>query len=85
MQLSRSDILAKLKEIMQSMYDAPPAAILAATEETRLVEELGFISVSFLYMVIIVEESFGVRFDQVNASRFRTVADVITYIQEQQS
>ena len=83
MQLTRNDILEKLKEIMQSMYDAPPAAIQSATEETRLVEELGFNSVGFLYMVIIVEESFGVHFDQVGANAFQTVGDVITYIQQQ--
>ncbi|MBE5804352.1 MAG: hypothetical protein E7316_07565 [Clostridiales bacterium] len=85
MQLTRSDILAKLKEIMQSMYDTPSAQIQAATEETRLIEELGFTSVSYLYMVIIVEENFGVRFDQVGGNQFQTVGDVITYIQSQQS
>lgn len=85
MQLTRSDILAKLKEIMQSMYDAPSAAIEAATEETRLMEELGFTSVNYLYMVIIVEENFNVRFDQVGGNQFQTVGDVVTYIQSQQS
>lgn len=85
MQLTRSDILEKLKEIMQSMYDTPQEALKTATEETRLMEGLGLNSVGLLYMVIIVETNFGIRFDQVGGDRFQTVGDVVTYIQNQLS
>lgn len=83
MQLTRSDILSKLKEIMQTMYDTAPAGLADATEETRLLEGLGLNSVGLLYMVIIVEENFDIRFDQVGGDRFQTVGDVVTYIQDQ--
>lgn len=85
MQLTRSDILSKLKEIIQSMYDSTHAGLEDATEETRLIEGLGLNSVGLLYMVIIIEENFGIRFDQVGGDRFQTVGDVVTYIQNQLS
>lgn len=83
MQLTRNDILEKLKEIMQSMYDSVSPSFQNATEETRLMEGLGLNSVGLLYMVIIVEETFGIRFEQVGNGNFQTVGDVIDYIQGQ--
>ena len=84
MQLTRNDILEKLKEIMQSMYDQAPAGLAEVTEDTRLAEGLGLNSVGMLYMVIIIETSFGIRFDHMELSNFRTVGDVVSYIEEHQ-
>ena len=39
-------------------------------------------SVSMLYMVIAIEEEFGIRFDDVGASDFVLLSDVVDYIEE---
>lgn len=52
------------------------------TEESRLVEDVGLSSVGVLYIVIAIEEFFDIRFDNVGFADFKTIADVINYIEE---
>ena len=56
--------------------------IASCTEETELVEGLGLNSVGILYLVISIEETFQIRFENAGIADFRTVGDVITYIQK---
>jgi acyl carrier protein len=51
------------------------------TESTKIVTELGINSVNVLYMVIAIEEEMNIRFDNVGASDFETLGDVVTYIE----
>ena len=53
------------------------------TEETDLRTGLGLNSIGMLYMVIAIEESFSVRFENVAMGDFATVGDVIKYLEEQ--
>lgn len=78
--LTRSEILAKLKDILLFADDKNSAVIESCDENTKLVTELGFNSVSVLYMVIAIEESFGIVFGNVTVNDFETIGDVITYI-----
>ena len=48
-------------------------------EDAKLLTELGIDSVSMLYMVIAVEETFGIEFD--TDKPFVTVGEVIDYIE----
>lgn len=80
--LSRQEIYDKLKEILLFADDKNRALIENCDENTKLVTELGFNSVSVLYMVIAIEESFGVVFDNVSMNDFNTIGDVVTYIAE---
>ena len=82
MQLSRKEILEKLQDIMISINDNDREKIEASTEETRLVEDLGLTSVGMLYLVIVLEESFQIKFDDVGTATFDTVGKVIDYIEE---
>jgi acyl carrier protein len=52
------------------------------TEESDLILDLGLSSVGVLYIVIAIEEFFNVRFDDVGFGDFKTVGDVITYIEK---
>lgn len=83
--LSRTEILEKLKDILRFADDKNRAQIDQCDENTKLVTDLGFNSVSVLYMVIAIEESFGIVFDNVAMNDFDTIGDVVTYIAEKQS
>ena len=79
--MSRTEIVEKLKEILLAADDRNRDKVAACTEESRLVADLGFSSVSMLYMVIAIEEEMNIRFDNVGASDFETLGDVVSYIE----
>lgn len=79
--MSRTEIIEKLKEILLAADDRNRDKVAACTEESRLVADLGFSSVSMLYMVIAIEEEMNIRFDNVSASDFQTLGDVVSYIE----
>ncbi len=70
----------KLKEILVAMDPKNADRLDSVTENSRLVTDLGLSSVGMLYMVIAIEESFGIEFD--NDKPFETVGQVIDYIGE---
>ena len=49
-------------------------------ETVNLSSDLGLSSVGVLYVVIGIEEMFGIRFDDVGFSDFETLGDVMDYI-----
>ena len=83
LKLSRKEILEKLQDIMISINDHDREKIEASTEATRLVEDIGLTSVGMLYLVVVLEESFQIKFEDVGSSTFDTVGKVIDYIEEQ--
>jgi acyl carrier protein len=82
MQLTRKEILEKLQDILASINENDREKIEASTEASRLVEDLGLTSVGMLYLVIILEESFQIKFEDVGTATFDTVAKVVDYIEE---
>ena len=79
--MSRTEIIEKLREILLAADDRNRDKVAACTEDSRLVADLGFSSVSMLYMVIAIEEEMNIRFDNVGASDFDTLGDVVSYIE----
>lgn len=79
--LSRAEIFEKLKEILLFADNKNQSVIEKCDESTKLVTDLGFNSVSVLYMVIAIEESFGIVFDNVSMNDFDTIGDVVSYIE----
>ena len=53
----------------------------ALTPESLLREDVGMNSIGLLYMAMAVEEEFGVKFNNEDFASIRTVADVITCIE----
>jgi acyl carrier protein len=51
-------------------------------EASSLVTDLGLNSVGILYIVIAIEEEFSIEFENVGFSDFKTVGDVVDYIEE---
>ena len=83
--LERKEILAKLKDIILMMDPTKKDIIDTINEDTRLIEDLGLASVSMLYMVVAIEETFKIEFDNLSVEDFKTVKDTINYIEEKLS
>ncbi len=77
--LTRKEILEKLKSILVDMNPNYAAKTEKIGEDDKLLTGLGIDSVSMLYMVIAVEETFGIEFD--TDKPFVTVGEVIDYIE----
>ena len=70
-------MLEKLKEILSKVL--PDVDMSRVTEETRLVEELGFDSLAIMMMSMEIEDAFGFKFKEF--VRFETVGDVCRYLE----
>ncbi len=52
------------------------------SEDSNLLTDVGLTSVGILYVVIAIEEFFNIRFDDVGFADFKTIRDVIDYIEK---
>ncbi len=84
MQMTRNEIIEKLKDVFKmavgNNYDESKYS-----ESSNLTTDLGLNSVGILYIVIAIEEFFGIQFDDVGFSDFKNVGDVIDYIEQKVS
>lgn len=83
MSMSRAEIIEELKEIMLSSDDSDTNKKLVAecSESSELTTYFGLNSIGVLYIVISAEETFGVRFEGVGMADFKTLGDVVDYIE----
>ena len=70
-------MLETLKEILERI--APEVDVGTITEKTKLVDDLGFDSMSMMLLSLEIEEAFGFRFEET--VRFDTIGDVIKYVE----
>ena len=70
-------MLDRLKEILGKVL--PEVDMSAVTEETKLMEELGFDSLAMMMLALEIEDAFGFKFTEL--VRFETVGDVCGYIE----
>ena len=77
--MQRNEIAEKLVDVMK--LAVPDFNEKGLSEDSLLVADLGLSSVGVLYVVIAIEEFFDIRFDDVGFGDFKTVGDVITYIE----
>ena len=80
--MNRQEIKSKLCEIMKLAMPQLDMNEETMNEEVSLANDLGLSSVGVLYVVIGIEEMFGIRFDDVGFSDFETLGDVIDYIEK---
>ena len=78
--MDKKEILEKLSSIFKLVMGDNAADLANCTEDARLADDLGLNSVGILYLVIAIEESFGIRFDDVGTSDLKTVGQVADYI-----
>lgn len=74
------EILEKLKELFEKVLEGD-VAVSKVSPEARLVEDLDMQSISMLYMALAVEEEYGVKFDNDDFKKIRTVGDIIAKIE----
>lgn len=82
MALSRNEIKAKLGDILAMVMNDGQVDVTTLEEGSELVSDLGLNSVGVLYIVIAIEEFFNIEFDNVGFGDFRTLGDVIDYIEK---
>ncbi len=82
MAMSRNEIFEKLNEVINMVMPTLDVAETQITEDSNLVNDIGLSSVGILYVVIAIEEFFGIRFDDVGFADFETIGDVIDYIEK---
>ena len=78
--MNRNEIKTKLCEIMKLAMPNLDVNEETMKETVNLSSDLGLSSVGVLYVVIGIEEMFGIRFDDVGFSDFETLGDVMDYI-----
>ena len=70
-------MLEKLKEILSKVL--PDLDMSTVTEQTRLIDDLGFDSLALMMMSMEIEDAFGFRFKEF--VKFETVGDVCNYLE----
>ena len=80
--MNRQEIKTKLAEIMKLAMPSLELTDDILGESANLAADLGLSSVGVLYVVIGIEEMFGIRFDDVGFSDFETLGDVINDIEK---
>lgn len=81
MEMSRNEIKTKLQEVFELVMGREQTG-LSFQEDTRLAEDMGLNSVGILYLVIATEEMFSLRFEDVGFNDFKTVGDVMDYLEK---
>ena len=84
MQLSRDEITSKLKNILISADDKYSSMVDTIYDSTSLINELGLTSVGMLYLVIVIENTFSIQFENVGIDDFKTFGDIVNYIESKQ-
>jgi len=77
--VNRNEIFDKLFSIFKMVVNNPNSFSIA--EESDLRYDLGITSVGLIYLVIGIEEDFDVDMSSSSFSSFKTVKDVIDYIE----
>ena len=70
-------MLDKLKEILGKVL--PEVDMSVVTEETRLIDDLGFDSLAMMMMAMELEDAFNFKFTEF--VKFETVGDVCSYLE----
>lgn len=70
-------MLERLKEVLGRVLTETDLS--TVTEETRLIEDLGFDSLAMMMLSMEIEDAFGFKF--VEFVRFETVGDVCSYLE----
>lgn len=81
--MTRSEIIEKLKEIILKATGNDPSSLDACTEASNLTTDLGMNSIALLFVVIAIEETFDICFEEDSVSDFKTVGDVVDYIENE--
>lgn len=80
--MRRTDILERLRAILVASDEKYVSSVQSYTEASDIRNDLGLSSTGMLYLLLALEESFGPIFDDVTIGTFRTIGDLVDFIQE---
>lgn len=78
--MTDNEILEKLKDIFRTALPDKADVMDNVDENSDLRTQVGLNSIGMICMVIMIEETFSVQFDDVGFNDFVTVKDVVDYI-----
>ena len=81
--MTRTEIIEKLKEIILQATGNEPSSLDNCSEASNLTTDLGMNSIALLFVVIAIEETFDICFDEDAVSDFKTVGNVVDYIESE--
>ena len=80
--MTDNEILQKLKEIFRTALPDKADIMESVDMDSDLRTQVGLNSIGMICMVIMIEETFSVQFDDVGFNDFVTVRDVVDYIRK---
>ena len=80
--MTDKEILQKLKEIFRTALPDKADIMESVDMDSDLRTQVGLNSIGMICMVIMIEETFSVQFDDVGFNDFVTVRDVVDYIRK---
>ena len=81
--MTRTEIIDKLKEIILQATGNEPSSLDGCTEASNLTTDLGMNSIALLFVVIAIEETFDICFEEDSVADFKTVGNVVDYIENE--
>lgn len=75
-------MLEELKDLVRNIMPDKKIDYSKVTLDSDLIKDLGFDSIAFIMVAIGIEQEFGVEVSQIDSAKFRTVRDVLTYIEQ---
>ncbi|MBQ8148716.1 MAG: acyl carrier protein [Lachnospiraceae bacterium] len=69
-----------LLELVKSVFDGE-LDVTNITPESRLIEDIGMQSIGMLYMAVAIEEKFGIKFNNDDFAKIKTVKDIVARIE----
>ncbi len=80
--LSSEELLAKVRPVVARELDVPVEKV---TPQARFVEDLGADSLDTVELILCLEEEPGIEISNEEAEKFRTVSDLLNYLQQKDS
>lgn len=77
--MTELEILEELKKIFTLVINRN-ADVNNMNLDAKIVQDLGVSSVGLIYLVVAIEEQFGIDMSDVTFNSFETVGDVVKYI-----
>ena len=77
--ISSEELLAKVRPIIAKELDVPVEKV---APQARFVEDLGADSLDTVELTLCLEEELGIQISNEEAEKFRTVADLLSYLQQ---
>lgn len=75
-------MLEELKNLVRSIMPDKKIDYDKVTLDSDLIKDLGFDSIAFIMVAIGIEQEFGVEVSQIDSAKFKTVRDVLAYIEQ---